>query len=109
MILGTMHRHEVVERTESSCGAAVEDLAQVRDKRPYLMTVPVRVKSGIKEVLTYALLDSGSERSFCMQDSARKVGARGPKYRLPIKALSSEVAVRGRWRVDFYNREWNER
>ena len=34
------HRHEV-EQTESSCCAVVEGLAAVKDKRPYLMTVPV--------------------------------------------------------------------
>ena len=87
-----LHRHEV-ERTESSCCAAVEGLAAVKDKRPYLMTVPVRVKSGSKEVLTYALLDSGSERSFCVRDLARKVGAREPRCKLPIKALSSGASV----------------
>ena len=88
-----LHRHEV-EQTESSCCAAVEGLAAVKDKRPYLMTVPVRVKSGSKEVLTYALLDSGSERSFCVRDLTRKVGARGPRCRLPIKTLSSGASGR---------------
>ena len=87
-----LHRHEV-ERTESSCCAAVEGLAAVKDNRPYLMTVPVRVKSGSNEVLTYALLDSGSERSLCVRDLARKVGARGPRCRLPIKTLSSGASV----------------
>ena len=87
-----LHRHEV-EQTESSCCAAVEGLAAVKDKRPYLMTVPVRVKSGSKEVLTYALLDSGSERSFCVRDLARKVGARRPRCRLPIKTLLSGASV----------------
>ena len=87
-----LHRHEVVERTESSC-AAVEGVATVVDKRPYLMTVPLRVKSGTKEVLTYALLDSESERSFCVRDLARNVDAREPRCRLHIKTLSSESSV----------------
>ena len=82
-----------MEQKESSCCAAVEGLAAVKDKRPYLMTVPVRVKSGSKEVLTSALLDSGSERSFCVRDLARKVGARGPRCRLPIKTLSSGASI----------------
>ena len=44
-------------------------------------------------MLTFALLDSRSERSFCVRDLARKVGARGPRCRLPIKTLSSGVSV----------------
>ena len=71
----------------------LEGLAAVKEKRPYLMTVPVRIKSGSKEVLTYALLDSGSERSFCVRDVARKVGARGTRCRLPIKTLSSGAGL----------------
>ena len=58
------------------------------------MTVPVRVKSGTKEVLIYyALLDSGSECSFCVRDLARKVDARGPRCRFPIKTLLSGTSV----------------
>ena len=84
-------RHEVVERTMSSCCAAVGDLDQVKDKRFCLMTVSVRVEFGSKEVLTYSLLDSGSKRTFCVRDS--KVGARGSRRRLPIKTLSSGTSV----------------
>ena len=80
-------RREMVERAESSCCAAMEGLVAVEDKRPYLMTVLVRVKSGTKEVSTYALLDSRCESSVCVRDLARKVGARGPRCRLPIKTL----------------------
>ena len=55
----------------------------------YFMTVPVKVRYKNKTAKTYALLDSGSQRTFCEKELARRLGASGPREVLPIQTLSS--------------------
>ena len=55
----------------------------------YFMTVPVKVRYKNKTTKTYALLDSGSQRTFCEKELARRLGASGPREVLPIQTLSS--------------------
>ena len=56
----------------------------------YFMTITVKVSCGNKMVKTYALLDSGSPRTFGENSLAQKLGATGPKEVLPIQTLTSE-------------------
>ena len=55
----------------------------------YFMTIPVKVSCGSTMVTTYALLDSGSQRTFCEINLAQKLGAIGPKEVLSIQTLTS--------------------
>ena len=55
----------------------------------YFMTVPVKVRYKNKTTKTYALLDSGSQRTICEKELARRLGASGPREVLPIQTLSS--------------------
>ena len=57
------------------------------------MTLPVRVRCGRHEVLTYAMLDSGSQRTFCQSALARKLKARGPRQSVPMYTLSTGSKV----------------
>ena len=50
--------------TKSMC-AAVGNVKAPTSSNTYLMTVPVRVSHGTKEVFNYALLDLGFQKSFC--------------------------------------------
>ena len=55
----------------------------------YFMTISVKVRYGNETTTTYALLDSGSQRTFCEKGLARRLGASGPREVLPIQTLSS--------------------
>jgi len=91
-----IHKHIVDSTNEASspseepdkimCAAASDE---DRERRSYFMTVPVRVIYKNQMVNTYALLDTGSQRTFCEQSLASKLGATGPKVSLPIQTLSS--------------------
>ena len=81
-----------------------EGLTEVKDKKNLTAS-----DSSIKQVLTYALLDSGSERLFCVRDLASKVGAREPTCRLHMKTLLSGASIDEVELVDFCNCKWNER
>ena len=61
------------------------------DRRPYFMTIPIRVTCGKNTICTYALLDTGSQRTFCDQRLAERLEATGPKITLPIQTLSSGI------------------
>ena len=54
------------------------------------MTVPMIAHNGNKEVRTYALLDSGSQRTFCVKKLARELGVKGMKTSVPICTLTSD-------------------
>ena len=86
-----LHKHEsdTVDSDKVLCAAMEENESALQSKRPYFMTVPVRVSSGGDEVSTYALLDTGSQRSFCDYDLARRMGADGPMRKIPMTTLSS--------------------
>ena len=58
--------------------------------RPFFMTVPIIARNGNKEVRTYALLDSGSQRTFCAKKLARELGVKGMKTSVPICTLTSD-------------------
>ena len=55
----------------------------------YFMTIPVKMRYGNEITTTYALLDSGSQRTFCKKELARRLWANGPREVLPIQTLSS--------------------
>ena len=59
------------------------------NRRPYFLTIPIRVACGKNTICTYALLDTGSQQTFCDQRLAEKLEATGPKITLPIQTLSS--------------------
>ena len=87
-----LHRFErnQLDNCESVvCGAALEDESGVNREKPYFMTVPVKLEWNKKEVFTYALLDTGSQRSFCDQKLADALGADGPAKQIPLCTLSS--------------------
>ena len=53
------------------------------------MTVPVKLQSNEGLLLTYALLDTGSQPSFCDVKLAEKLGAKGPIKQVSLSTLSS--------------------
>ena len=55
------------------------------------MTLPMKICHNGKELLTYALLDSGSHRTFCTRRIADKLKANGSQQIISISTLSSEV------------------
>ena len=69
--------------------AAVHPCSLPAKQTSYFMTLPVRVSSKDKDILTYALLDSGSQRTFCKRDLASELGAQGPRQILSLQTLSS--------------------
>ena len=69
------------------CGSAQNERSN--DSCCYFMTIPVKVRYGNKTNRTYALFDSGSQRTFCERRLARRLGASGPREILPIQTLSS--------------------
>ena len=75
-----LHKDEgdTVDNDKVLCAAMEENESKVQSKRPYFMTVPVTISRGRDEISTYALLDTGSQRSFCDYDLARRMGADGP-------------------------------
>ena len=56
---------------------------------PYFMTVPVKLQSNEGLLLTYALLDTGPQPSFCDVKLAEKLGAKGPIKQVSLSTLSS--------------------
>ena len=60
-----------------------------RDDGPYFMTVPVKLQCNEGVLLTYALLDTGSQRSFCDVKLAEQLGAKGPIKQVSLSTLSS--------------------
>ena len=71
--------------------AAVSNAKSPTSSNTYLMTVPVRVSRGTKEVYTNALFDSGSQKSFCELSLAEALNVEGPVSRIPVQTLSSGV------------------
>ena len=69
--------------------SSVSKGCSVRGPVPYFMTLPVKVRCGREEVVTYALLDSGSQRTFCEKSLARRLNARGPEKEVPLTTLTS--------------------
>ena len=71
--------------------SSVSKGCSVRGPVPYFMTLPVKVRCGREEVVTYALLDSGSQRTFCEKSLARRLNARGPEKEVPLTTLTSDT------------------
>ena len=71
------------------CGATGEAAPTSQRKGPFFMTVPVKVRYGENEVLSYALLDSGSQRTFCSKKLAKELKAEGPREMITLSTLSS--------------------
>ena len=87
-----LHRFErnQLDNCESVvCGAALDDESGVNHEKPYFMTVSVKLEWNKKEVFTYALLDTGSKRSFCDQKLTEALEANGPAKQVPFCTLSS--------------------
>ena len=80
------------EPQKAFCATATEN--KVNDRRPYFMTVPVRIHYGENLTSTYALLDTGSQKTFCDRHLANRLEATGPKASLPIKTLYSGADTR---------------
>ena len=57
----------------------------------FFMTLPVKICHNGKELLTYALLDSGSQRTFCTRRIADELNANGLHQTISISTLSSGV------------------
>ena len=57
---------------------------------PYLPVLPVKVKSGNKIITTYALLDTGSQQTFCSLKLADSLGVGGPECSMEIKTMSQD-------------------
>ena len=73
------------------CAAAVAGFdSQSKRNRTYLMIVPVKISSGSKTVLTYALCDTGSEKTFCNRAIVNKLKLTGSKISLPVQPFSTE-------------------
>ena len=53
------------------------------------MTIPVKIRCGEKEVTSYALLDSGSQRTFLQESLAKRLNVRGEKQSVSIRTFSS--------------------
>ena len=75
-----LHKHDSnqTDNDKVVCAAIETDGSEVCAKRPYFMTVPVKVRCGGNEVSTYTLLDAGSQRSFCDLRLARSIGTESP-------------------------------
>ena len=61
-----------------------------KGRLPYLPVLPVKVKSGNKTLTTYALLDTGSQQTFCSSKLADSLGTSGPECSMEIKTMSQE-------------------
>ena len=57
--------HSKVETGNAAEEIVCSDTEKDCSKRPYFMTVPVRVCYGGRKSLTYAMFDTGSQRTFC--------------------------------------------
>ena len=93
-----LHKHTSASTSEAlnpmdpesvPCGATAA--TRKCEQTPYFMTVPVKVCYQNNTTMTYALLDTGSQRTFCDQSLASKLGAKGPETLLPIQTLSSGI------------------
>ena len=72
--------------------AATKNIYLDRDSNGhFFMTLPVKICHNGKELLTYALLDSGSQRIFCTRRIADELKANGSQQTISISTLSSEV------------------
>ena len=71
------------DTSEKVLAASVGINRPIRRSKPHFMTLPVKVKHGKKFVHTYAMLDSGSQRTFCDRRLAERLGVKGPKHSLP--------------------------
>ena len=60
------YKESTKESNKEVVCSAKESYQLVMSQRPsYFMTFPVRVRCGNREVQTYAMLDTGSQRTFC--------------------------------------------
>ena len=50
----------------------------------------MKVKSGNKTLTTHALLDTGSQQTFCLLILADSLGAGGPECLIEIKTMSQD-------------------
>ena len=70
-------------------GETGEAALMSQKKGPFVMAVPVKVRDGENEVLSYALLDSGSQRTFCSNKLEKELNAEGPREMINLNTLSS--------------------
>jgi len=61
---------------------------ETKSSLPLLATVPVRVSCGEREILTYALLDSGSQQTFCTQRLVDELRLEGVDHIMHLCAIS---------------------
>ena len=72
-----------------SCAAMHSSSHLLHWNRPYLMTVPVTVRSANKKIQTYALLDTGSELTFCDRRIVDELELTGPERRISVQPFST--------------------
>ena len=64
----------------------------------FFMTLPVKIRHNGKELLTYALLDSGSQRTFCTRRIADELNANGSQQTISKYAVIRSSAYSHRYR-----------
>ena len=97
----TKYRHHTLLHKDNASGpadsekvlcAATKNIYSDRDSSGhFFMTLPVKICHNGKELLTYALLDSGSQRTFCTRRIADELNANGSQQTISISTLSSGV------------------
>ena len=63
-----------------------------QSSKVYLDIVPVKVKSDTGFILTYALLDSGSDRTFCEHHLAEELKLSNVQIKLAVQTLMSGIS-----------------
>ena len=76
----------VIQQQESTTCAT----STIVNHDAYLAVLPVTLSSCESQICTYALLDSGSQRSFCSQSIADQLNLVGKRETVYIKTLSSK-------------------
>ena len=78
------------------------DLSQEESKSknnlPLLATLSVKVSSNSRKFCTYALLDSGSQQTFCNRKLADKLNLKCPNHVMRLRAMSQtgeQAALKG--------------
>ena len=97
----TKDRHHTLLHKDNASGsadsekvlcAATKNIYSDRDSSGhFFMTLPVKICHNGKELLTYAHLDSGSQRTFCTRRIADELNANGSQQTISISTLSSGV------------------
>ena len=78
-------KSQPVKACSSLCATNQED---TKNFLPLLATLPVKVVSGKEELCTYALLDSGSQQTFCTERLVDELKLQGPNHVMQLHAMT---------------------